>query len=89
MKNNILIVEDNLMNFEIAQELLINAGYNVLYAANASEGIKIAKQKNPDLILMDLSLPEMDGLTATKNNKARSSYQKYTYSCVYCHGNGK
>lgn len=63
---NILIIEDNLMNAEMASELLKSAGHNVVYVEDAREGIKIAKLKSPDLILMDLSLPEMDGLTATR-----------------------
>lgn len=63
---NILIIEDNLMNFEMARELLENAGHDISAADNANDGIKLAKLKNPDLILMDLSLPEMDGLEATK-----------------------
>lgn len=63
---NILIIEDNLMNLEMAGELLKNKGHEIISAENAKEGIKLAKLKSPDLILMDLSLPEMDGLTATK-----------------------
>ena len=69
---NILIVEDNLMNFEMAKELLQNIGHNVIKAENANEGLDLAKFKNPDLILMDLSLPGIDGLTATKMLKQDS-----------------
>ncbi|EKE03516.1 MAG: multi-sensor signal transduction histidine kinase [uncultured bacterium] len=63
---NILIIEDNFMNLEMASELLKNAGHSIISTENANDGIKLAKLKSPDLILMDLSLPEMDGLTATK-----------------------
>ncbi|OGI03036.1 MAG: hypothetical protein A2104_01830 [Candidatus Melainabacteria bacterium GWF2_32_7] len=63
---NILIIEDNFMNLEMASELLKNAGHEIIMTENTKEGIKLAKLKSPDLILMDLSLPEMDGLTATK-----------------------
>ena len=63
---NILIIEDNLMNMEMAGELLENAGHSAIKIENAAEGIKLAKIKRPDLILMDLNLPGMDGLTATK-----------------------
>ncbi|MEI8390548.1 MAG: response regulator [bacterium] len=63
---NILIVEDNVMNMEMAGELLENAGHFIIKTENASDGIKLAKIKKPDLILMDLNLSGMDGLTATK-----------------------
>lgn len=63
---NILIIEDNHMNLEMACELLERPGHSIIKAETAIEGIKLAKTKSPDLVLMDLSLPEMDGLTATK-----------------------
>lgn len=63
---NILIIEDNHMNLEMACELLERPGHSIIKAETAIEGIKLAKLKSPDLVLMDLSLPEMDGLTATK-----------------------
>ena len=63
---NILIIEDNIMNMEMAGELLENAGHSAIKTENAADGIKLAKIKKPDLILMDLNLPGMDGLTATK-----------------------
>ena len=63
---NILIVEDNLINLEMTCELLEKSGHTVIKTENAIDSIKQAKLKSPDLILMDLSLPEIDGLTATK-----------------------
>ncbi len=62
----ILIVEDNMINMEMANELLQEAGHLIIKAENATDGLMFAKTKKPDLILMDLDLPEMDGLTATK-----------------------
>ena len=61
----ILIVEDNPMNMELATDLLEASGYVVIQAGAAEEGIKLARAKLPDLILMDISLPGMDGLEAT------------------------
>ncbi len=61
----ILIVEDNPMNLELATDLLEAAGYVVIQAGTAEEGIKLARAESPDLILMDISLPGMDGLEAT------------------------
>ena len=61
----ILIVEDNSMNMELATDLLELAGYLVIQADMAEEGIRLAKAESPDLVLMDISLPGMDGLEAT------------------------
>ncbi len=61
----VLVVEDNETNMELATALLEAAGYVVLSAVTAEEGIKIAKRQFPHIILMDISLPGMDGLTAT------------------------
>lgn len=66
----ILIVEDNVDNFQLVRFLLERAGYEVLSAANGREGIAMAKQERPDLILMDLSMPEMDGWAATEALKS-------------------
>ena len=60
----ILIVEDNPVNMELATDLLEVAGYVVCQATDAETGIEMARIKLPDLILMDVSLPGMDGLTA-------------------------
>jgi len=61
----ILIVEDNPMNMELATALLEASGFFVIDAVTAEEGIKLARVEFPDLILMDISLPGMDGLEAT------------------------
>ncbi len=65
----ILIVEDNPMNLELATDLLEAAGYVVIQAGTAEEGIKLARVEFPDLILMDVGLPGIDGLEATGNLK--------------------
>lgn len=62
----ILIVEDNAMNMMLAADLLELAGYDVLQARSAEIGMRIAREEKPDLILMDVQLPGMDGLTATR-----------------------
>lgn len=61
----ILIVEDVELNLEVATAFLKRAGYSVLQARTAEQGIQMATTEVPDLILMDISLPGMDGLTAT------------------------
>ena len=62
----VLIVEDNAMNLELATDLLEIAGYIVTQAGTGEDGIKIAREEKPDLILMDIGLPGIDGLEATK-----------------------
>jgi CheY-like chemotaxis protein len=62
----ILIIEDNPLNMELAADLLEVAGYAVLQATTAERGIQLARTSLPDLILMDTSLPGMDGVQATK-----------------------
>ena len=62
----ILVVEDVKANLDLLCSILKNEGYSTLETETAEEGIRIAKAGRPDLILMDLSLPGMDGLTATR-----------------------
>jgi two-component system, cell cycle response regulator DivK len=62
----ILVVEDNPMNLELATELLGAAGYTVVPALTAEEGLRMARTIQPDLILMDLRLPGMDGFAAVR-----------------------
>ena len=66
----ILIVEDNPMNMELAVDLLELAGFNVVQAETAEKGIALANAELPDIILMDIALPGMDGLTAARIIKA-------------------
>jgi len=62
----VLVVEDNVKNFELVRDLLELRGLIVLRAVTAEDGIASARDERPDLILMDLSLPGMDGLSAVK-----------------------
>lgn len=62
----ILIIDDNQMNLELATDLLELSGYHVLQAEDAASGIALAKAEKPNLILMDIHLPGMDGLTAVR-----------------------
>jgi two-component system cell cycle response regulator DivK len=61
----ILIIEDNAANMKLACLLLRNAGHTALCAADAETGLTLAHNDGPDLILMDVQLPGMDGLAAT------------------------
>ena len=61
----VLIVEDNPANMKLAAFLLQSAGHSVLSATDAEAGLALARDEHPDLILMDIQLPGMDGLEAT------------------------
>jgi len=61
----VLVVEDNPANMTLAIFLLKSAGHNVLSAVDAEIGLTMARDEQPDLILMDIQLPGMDGLEAT------------------------
>jgi len=61
----VLIVEDNPANMTLAVFLLESAGYRVVSATSAEAGLGLARDERPDLILMDIQLPGMDGLQAT------------------------
>ncbi|RPH74350.1 response regulator [bacterium] len=69
-KGHILVVEDDIDNYELVRFVLERAGYDVFLAVNGRDGVSAARLQKPDLILMDLGMPEMDGWTATETLKA-------------------
>ncbi|WP_038250080.1 response regulator [Ghiorsea bivora] len=69
MSDMILIIEDNLANLKLVSAILNSAGYNVCSAMSAEAGLLLVESEHPDLILMDIQLPGMDGLTATARLK--------------------
>jgi two-component system cell cycle response regulator DivK len=62
----ILIIEDSPVNMVLTVAMLERAGHVALQASTASAGLAMARQERPDLVLMDVQLPDMDGLTATR-----------------------
>ena len=72
----ILLVEDNPVNRRLAGFLLRSQGYEVVEATNAAEALQILAKDPPDLIVMDIQLPEMDGLEATTKLKAEPTTAK-------------
>ncbi len=69
-QQTILYVEDNFANRMLIRRVLEAEGYRVLDAETAPEGIELAKANKPDLILMDINLPDMDGFEATGRLRA-------------------
>jgi two-component system, cell cycle response regulator DivK len=66
----ILLVEDNEMNLDMLSRRLSRRGFDILIATDGLQGVTLAQQERPDLILMDMSLPVMDGWQATRQIKA-------------------
>ena len=66
----ILLVEDNEMNRDMLSRRLERKGYTVLMAADGAQGLALARSASPDLVLMDISLPVLDGWEATRRIKA-------------------
>jgi two-component system, cell cycle response regulator DivK len=70
MSKRILVVEDQEDNRQILRDLLGSVGYEIIEAADGEEGVAVAKKDHPDLILMDIQLPLLDGYEATRRIKA-------------------
>lgn len=70
MTKRILVVEDTEDNRRIVRDLLESAGFALIEATTGEEGVAMAKQHAPDLILMDMQLPVLDGYEATRRIKA-------------------
>ncbi len=66
MSKTVLIVEDNELNMKLFHDLLDAHGYNILQTRNGREALHLAQKNHPDLILMDIQLPEISGLEVTK-----------------------
>lgn len=67
---HVLIVDDNAMNVELAAHLLADAGFDVASAGDAEQGLRDVAAHPPDLVMIDIQLPGMDGLAFTRRVKA-------------------
>lgn len=85
MATKILVVEDNPLNLELVRDILVSAGYEVVEALDGEAGIEIARLEKPSLILMDLQLPGLDGLEATRQIRADPNLAKVPIVALTAH----
>jgi CheY-like chemotaxis protein len=81
----ILVVEDNEMNLDMLSRRLSKRGHEVLIATDGAQGVEMAQRQKPNLILMDMSLPVMDGWQATRLIKADSSIRHIPVIALTAH----
>lgn len=81
----ILLVEDNQMNRDMLSRRLRRKGFEVLLATDGQEGVSLARSSGPDLILMDMSLPTMDGWTAARLLKSDTDTQNIPIIALTAH----
>ncbi len=84
-KGHVLVVEDNMDNYELVRFILERAGYDVFLAVNGRDGVAAARFQKPDLILMDLGMPEMDGWTAAEKLKADTTTKSIPLYALSAH----
>lgn len=81
----ILVVEDNALNLELVTDLLEVSGFQVVSAGNGEDAVSLALLHQPDLVLMDLSLPGIDGLEATRRLKSEPQTDSIPVVAVTAH----
>ena len=83
--HTVLLVEDNEMNRDMLSRRLARRGFDVLLAVDGEQGVRMAKIEMPDLILMDMNLPVLDGWGATRQIKAEASTQSIPLIALTAH----
>jgi two-component system, cell cycle response regulator DivK len=81
----ILLVEDNEMNRDMLSRRLTRNGFEIVMAVNGQQGLDLASSENPDLILLDMSLPVMDGWEAARRLKADAATAKIPVIALTAH----
>ncbi|HEU0293273.1 MAG TPA: response regulator [Anaerolineales bacterium] len=75
-KGTILYVEDNLDNRVLVRRILLSEDYDLIEAVNAADALRVLKNTKPDLILMDINMPDMDGYTLTSRIKTTPGFER-------------
>ena len=76
MTKRILVIEDHEENRRLLRDLLTSAGYEMIAAVTGEEGLRLAEERRPDLILMDIQLPGLDGYEVTRRLKANPALRR-------------
>ncbi len=85
MADSILVIEDNQDNMMLISDILLSLNYEVIQAVDGEQGLEMAETERPDLILMDLSLPRMDGWTVTRRIKANEELKAIPIIALTAH----
>lgn len=83
--SKILLVEDNEMNRDCLSRLLRRKGYEVIFAEDGESAVDVALAEHPDLLLMDISLPKIDGYEATRRLRAHNNMQSMPIIALTAH----
>jgi len=75
-KGTVLYVEDNIDNRTLVRRILLSEDYGLIEAVNAAECLKVLENTKPDLILMDINMPDMDGYTLTAKIKTMPGFER-------------
>ncbi len=81
----VLLVEDNELNRDMLSRRLNRRGYDVVFAVDGAQGIEMARSEKPDIILMDMSLPVMDGWEATRHVKSDDAMRNVPVIALTAH----
>ena len=85
MRKRVLIIEDNLSNLELLSELVLADGHRVITLTNGRDAIQVARAERPDLILIDIQLPGVDGLTVARALKAEPATREIPVVGISAH----
>jgi two-component system, cell cycle response regulator DivK len=86
MGKKILIVEDNISSMKLMRDLLMYWGFNIIEASDGQKGVDLAKSERPDLILMDVQMPVLDGLSAIRIIRQDKAINAIPIICVTSDG---
>jgi two-component system cell cycle response regulator DivK len=84
-QGSVVVIEDDALNLELMQTVLEGGGYRVLGASDAPTGIALVRREHPAIVLMDVQLPEMDGLEATRILRADAATANIPVVAVTAH----